>query len=188
MQRTPDGTLLFSPSDLVEFMESPFASWMSRYALDQPGVKPARDAGDPLALPGAEELLQRRGLEHERRVLGALEAAGRDVAALDPKAADALARTLAALRAGREVIYQATLAPAARCTRSRATPRRRCSRTSGSGPAQGVPAQGGPVQGHPAESGASERDASTSGASGCRHGFEDESTTLPCLTPFIPIR
>lgn len=110
MQRTPDGTLLFSPSDLVEFMESPFASWMSRYALGHAEVRPARDAGDPLALPGAEELLQRRGLEHERRVLGALAAAGRDVAALDPKAGDALAQTLAALRAGREVIYQASLA------------------------------------------------------------------------------
>jgi len=110
MQRTPNGTLLFSPSDLVELMESPFASWMSRYALDHPEAKPAREAGDPLALPGAEALLQRRGLEHERAVLARLRAEGRDVLELDPKAGDALAQTLAALRAGREVIYQATLA------------------------------------------------------------------------------
>lgn len=106
MQRTPSGILVFSPSDLVEFMESPFASWMSRYALDHPEAKPAA-GGDPL---GAEALLQRRGFEHERQVLAELEASGLSVAALDPDAADAREQTLAALRAGRDVVYQASLA------------------------------------------------------------------------------
>ena len=109
MQRVA-GQLLFSPSDLVEFLESPFASWMSRCALDRPELRPGRDPADASALPGADALLKRRGLEHERRVLEGLCAAGRDVLELDPNAAGARQQTLDALRAGREVIYQASLA------------------------------------------------------------------------------
>ena len=107
-----DGRCLFSPSDLVEFMESPFASWMSRSALDRPELRPGPDPRDPAAVPGIEAVLQRRGFEHERRVLEALGREGRAIVSLDPKAADALAETERALRAGSDVLYQATLSHA----------------------------------------------------------------------------
>jgi uncharacterized protein len=108
MQRR-DGHLLFAPTDLAQFMESRFASWMSRHALDHPELKPGRDRSDPEAIPGEAELLKRRGEEHEARVLGALRAEGRDVVEIEVRGADSAARTLDAMRAGRDVIYQAHL-------------------------------------------------------------------------------
>jgi hypothetical protein len=37
MMKNDQGQLLFSPSDLTEFMESEFASWMSRLRIEHPG-------------------------------------------------------------------------------------------------------------------------------------------------------
>lgn len=103
-RRAPD--LLFSPSDLVEYLASPFATWMSRYALDHPEVKPARD---PAALPDYDALLARHGFAHEARVLERLRAEGRQVLALEPHDPQGPARTREAMAAGYEVIYQAHL-------------------------------------------------------------------------------
>ena len=50
----------FSPTDLAQFMESRFASWMSRYALDHPEARPGRDRTDAEALVDADDLLKRR--------------------------------------------------------------------------------------------------------------------------------
>ena len=33
-----NGNLLFSPTDLIRFMESPFASWMERLHLEVPAL------------------------------------------------------------------------------------------------------------------------------------------------------
>ena len=37
------GNILFSPSDLVRFVQSPFASWMQRLCLEVPETKPLKD-------------------------------------------------------------------------------------------------------------------------------------------------
>src|SRR5690606_7131070 len=101
--------LFFSPSDLAEYLHSPFAPWMSRYALDHPEVKPGRDPSDPASLPDVAEILKRRGIEHETRVLERLRAEGRQVLALEPHDPNGVARTREAMEAGCEVIYQAHL-------------------------------------------------------------------------------
>ena len=36
MYRNDDKQLVFSPTDLIRFMESPFASWMERFRLERP--------------------------------------------------------------------------------------------------------------------------------------------------------
>ena len=52
-------TLIFSPTDLCRFVESRFASWMDRYALEYPG----RFVPEPA--PDEKELILRKGREHE---------------------------------------------------------------------------------------------------------------------------
>ena len=54
---------VFSPSDLTRYIESPFASWMDRQALEQPDKAPAKDPEDPLM-----EVLQRKGFELEAEI------------------------------------------------------------------------------------------------------------------------
>jgi hypothetical protein len=43
------GRLLFSPSDLVRFVQSPFTSWMQRLCLEVAVTKSFKDKPDPLA-------------------------------------------------------------------------------------------------------------------------------------------
>ena len=38
MKKDALGQLVFSPSDLVRYLGSPFASWMDRYELENPGA------------------------------------------------------------------------------------------------------------------------------------------------------
>jgi hypothetical protein len=57
------GKLLYSPSDLIRYLASPFASWMDRYYLENPGtVTPDEQTED-------EELIAQTGNQHERTVL-----------------------------------------------------------------------------------------------------------------------
>lgn len=92
----------YSPSKLIQFVESPFASWLQRqYAADSTAVTP--DAKDPLV-----EVLARRGSEHEVAYLKKLRSEGREVVEIDRGTAPD--RTLSVLRAGPAVIYQAALA------------------------------------------------------------------------------
>ncbi len=51
---------IYSPSNLIRFMESPFASWMDRYAIELPHLAPEKDPQDPLS-----STLQKRGFAHE---------------------------------------------------------------------------------------------------------------------------
>jgi uncharacterized protein len=99
MQRR-NGQLVYSPSDLIEFVESRFASAMSRLALDRPELAPEPDE--------TSRVLARHGRAFEQRVLDGLRAEGRDVVRIAP-GADGLERTLEAMRAGRGVIAQAQL-------------------------------------------------------------------------------
>ena len=97
------GQLLFSPSDLTVYSDSPYASWMDHLALSHPEQAPQHNDHDPLMT-----LLQRRGYEHEKSILTQFKAEGRSVVdcsdAKDPHQA-----TQDAMRSGAEVIFQAAL-------------------------------------------------------------------------------
>src|SRR5438093_6961612 len=93
----------YTPSDLVEFFASPFASWMSRFSLDSPDhVQPDPEAPQLVTLA-------KQGQQHEQTVLAQLQAEGREVYTVPPLG-DRTALTLTAMRAGHEVIYQGALA------------------------------------------------------------------------------
>jgi len=55
-----DGKYFFSPSDLTCFMDSPFASWMDRCAMESPSIAPKKDPEDAL-----KSVLQAKGFTHE---------------------------------------------------------------------------------------------------------------------------
>ena len=61
------GQLVYSPSDLIRYLESPFASWMDRYYLEN------RDAVTPDKQTEDEKLIAQTGDEHERAVLNELK-------------------------------------------------------------------------------------------------------------------
>ena len=82
-----DNSFVFSPSDLMLFMVSPFASWMERLTLEQPDHGIASDARDPLL-----QALANRGMQHERDYLAHLSAQGLDIVVIDdsnPQTAEA---------------------------------------------------------------------------------------------------
>ncbi|MGO4569978.1 TM0106 family RecB-like putative nuclease [Rhizobium sp. 2YAF20] len=58
--RKINGELVFSPSDLVVFFHSPFASWMDRAAFEDESWKERRDQDDPLM-----HSLAKQGYRHE---------------------------------------------------------------------------------------------------------------------------
>ena len=95
--------LIFSPSDLTQYMESPFASWMDHLALTHPESLPMPDEVDAMMT-----LLQQKGVAHELATLALFQASGLTVVDLD-KSVDAIESTLSAMRSGVDIIYQATL-------------------------------------------------------------------------------
>ena len=105
MQRR-SGQLIFSPGDLCRFFESAFTSWMDRLRVERPGTE-VPDEDEP-----ERKLLAGMGQEHEKRHLAVLRAAGRNIWE-PPGELDTFARrheaTLAAMRAGHDVIYQGAL-------------------------------------------------------------------------------
>ena len=61
MKKDGNGTINFSPSDLIVYMGSPFASWMARLSIDRPeqlkGVEKDHDE--------MKNFLADKGKEHE---------------------------------------------------------------------------------------------------------------------------
>ena len=113
MKPLPDGTLRYSPRDLVAYLEGDFAAWCERMLAER--QRAGGTGSDPLewATPdeGDEEaaLAKRKGDEHERHYLELLRRqhpAIVEIARDDPEGA---ARTLAAMETGAPVIYQAHL-------------------------------------------------------------------------------
>ncbi|MHA3048454.1 TM0106 family RecB-like putative nuclease [Acinetobacter sp. ANC 4639] len=96
-------SLVYSPSDLIVFMESPFASWMDHLVLVSPEKAPPRDKADSMMV-----LLQDKGGEHEAEVLAALISQGLRVLDISHEA-DKEAATIAAMKSGADVIFQACL-------------------------------------------------------------------------------
>jgi uncharacterized protein len=100
--------LYFSPSDLTRFMESPFASWMDRFAIEYPEQAPAKDPANALL-----SSLAQKGYHHESALEAAFIAQGKQVVNLGDDGLSAQQkqqRTLAAMQAGADVIAQGCLA------------------------------------------------------------------------------
>ena len=96
------GDFVYSPSDLIVFSESRFASWMERYHLEFPEIVEPDEESE------AEKFMKERGHVHEKAWLDKLCTEGRDVCVIS-QAGDLHAETVAAMHAGRETIYQARL-------------------------------------------------------------------------------
>ncbi len=100
--KSPDGKITFSPSDLCLFTESPFASWMDHLELVAPGTY-KRDGDDPM-----NKILQNHGIKHESSTLARLQSEGKTVK--DLTGSRRPEDTLAAMQSGVDLIYQAPLA------------------------------------------------------------------------------
>jgi len=96
--------IIYSPSDLVRYVASPFASWMDRYYLENPkAVTPDEETED-------QKLIARTGDEHERLILEELKASGATVLEISKDdTAAALAETRLAIEKKALIIYQAAL-------------------------------------------------------------------------------
>ena len=93
MKKSSSGQLLYSPSDLVRYLASPFASWMDRYYLEHP------DAVTPDERSAEDRLIAETGQAHERTVLADLKAAPAGVIEIQGRnLAEACEQTLAAIR------------------------------------------------------------------------------------------
>jgi len=101
MQRINDAWL-YTPSDLIKFLENEAVTWFDRYDKERPGELVAE------ADSAEEQLIQAAGEQHEDEVLQQLISEGRDVADLRD-APYAFESTLRAMNGGREIIYQARL-------------------------------------------------------------------------------
>lgn len=103
MRRYQDQTL-YSASDLMHFLSCTHAAALNILNLDTPLQKTADT--------DQQEMFQRRGLEHEKNYLEELRKSGRTVTEISVKGKDlqaATAETIAAMKSGVDVIYQATL-------------------------------------------------------------------------------
>ena len=98
------GTIIFSPSDLTRFMESPFASWMDRLYLEFPDSVTPDERSDEL------QLYADAGITHEATFVKDLETNGTDLCWIKgdfPE--EKAAATRQAMSEAREIIFQAHL-------------------------------------------------------------------------------
>ena len=99
------GRLYFSPSDLTRYMESPFASWMDRFAIECPEYAPEKDPKDPLMAS-----LSQKGFAHENAVQAAFVEKGLSLEIInDGSNNEKYENTLATIEKGVDVIAQARL-------------------------------------------------------------------------------
>ena len=107
MKKTSTADILYSPSDLVTFIRSPFASWMDRLAIETPeAVEDIDTLKDPMM-----DLLGDKGSKHEHSYLEKLiqQYGEENVAIITGKGDQGIADTHAAMKAGHPVIFQAAL-------------------------------------------------------------------------------
>jgi predicted RecB family nuclease len=104
MKKQRSGEIVYAPSDLVRYVASPFASWMDRYHLENPG------AITPDEVTEEAKLIAQTGEAHEQAVLSELRASAVQVIEI-PTHDFAVARTqtVAAIQAKAGAIYQAAL-------------------------------------------------------------------------------
>ena len=108
--QTIDGRPVYAATDLVAYLACEHLTQLERAALADLVKRPMRD--DPEL-----DIIRRRGFEHEKRYLADMEAAGRHALTITPDGSiedagerlrAAAAATIAAMRDGADVIYQAT--------------------------------------------------------------------------------
>lgn len=100
-----DDQLVFSPSDLITFMESPYASWMERKKLEDPSISELMDGTNALLTT-----LQEMGYAHDDAYTESLRNEGADVLEIERANPDRMAGlTLEAMQAGRDIIVQGYL-------------------------------------------------------------------------------
>src|SRR5438477_1583320 len=96
--------IIYSPSDLIRYLASPFASWLDRYELENRGaIKPDEQTEE-------EKLLSRTGDEHEQSILSGYKTSGIgliEIAKDDNEFDVAHAATLEAIKKKAPIIYQA---------------------------------------------------------------------------------
>jgi predicted RecB family nuclease len=96
-------SIIYSPSDLIRYLASPFASWLDRYNLENPGkIKPDEETEE-------QTLLSRTGDEHEQSILTSYKASTSVIEIPKGNFATAHAATLAAIKDKTPIIYQAAL-------------------------------------------------------------------------------
>jgi uncharacterized protein len=102
--RKQKGRVVFSPSDLIRYLASPFSSWMDRYYLEKPdAVRPDSETEEDL-------LVAETGNEHERAVLTEWRSSVPDLVEVSNADYDlARSATLSAIKAKAPIIYQAAL-------------------------------------------------------------------------------
>ena len=101
--RKINNSLVYSPSDLINFIESPFASWMDRALLEGvEGVEPDEENEE-------RKLVAEEGNKHEAEFLESITKEGSKVFKVDPKGARPIEDTKDAIRRKEEVVFQATL-------------------------------------------------------------------------------
>jgi predicted RecB family nuclease len=96
-----NGSVIYSPSDLITFIESEYASWMDRLYLEQPGFALADGVDDQ------GRMIMAAGVEHEKHVLEML--AAEDSITHISSGPDRGAATQRAMANGAPIIYQAYL-------------------------------------------------------------------------------
>ena len=110
MRRLPDGTWLYSPKDLISWLEGDFAAWCERNLAehrvagraDESPVQP--DSGDDEL-----EIAVRYGLEHERAHLERLRTEHPGLVEIPENDPDRAEATLGAMKSGAPVIFQECL-------------------------------------------------------------------------------
>lgn len=95
--------VIFSATDLINYLGCRHAVFLDLTHFGQPGPEIASGA--------YEELLKKKGMEHEQRHLACLKDQGKRIAIIDPNSAidRRVAHTLSAMEDGAEVIYQGAL-------------------------------------------------------------------------------
>lgn len=104
MRKTERGNVIFSPTDLIRYMGSAFASWMDRYHLDHPDDLEPDDASED------QRLIIKAGVDHEEKVLAAFRQQLPDMVEVSTKDFDAAhEQTLSAFTSSKPLVYQAAL-------------------------------------------------------------------------------
>ncbi len=105
MRKHPSsGELIFSPSDMVRYLESPFASWMARHHLEHPGELERAPQSEDMKLIAAS------GIAHEDVILKEWKTKEPNLRVINESDLDAACKqTIEAIAQKAPVIYQGAL-------------------------------------------------------------------------------
>lgn len=103
--------ITFSPTDLTNFVKSPFASWLDRLNVEYPDKAPKKDAEDEYL-----KLLAKEGIKHENEFLLSLQKKYNNVVIIPEenegkRLSDAVRfkNTVDAMKSGADIIFQGCL-------------------------------------------------------------------------------